>query len=62
MAPVIEVTRDSLLARRSAILARLDLSESEFWAVNATRTLSSDEWEAKEELEEIEFLLGDVAS
>jgi hypothetical protein len=59
MAPVIEVTRDSLLERRRAVLSRLGLTEKEFWEMKATRTLSSEEWEAKEELEEIDFLLGD---
>ncbi|AZC12854.1 hypothetical protein [Microbacterium sp. ABRD28] len=58
MAPVIDVTREELLARRADILHRIELSEEEFEAVRATRSLSSEEWEAKEELEEISFLLG----
>ncbi|WP_426624923.1 hypothetical protein ACPPVW_02195 [Leifsonia sp. McL0607] len=59
MAPVIEVTHDALVRRRDEILSRLDLTEGEFWEMKATRTLSSEEWEAKEELEEIDFLLGE---
>lgn len=60
MAPVIDVTRASLLARREALLARLGVDEGSFWAELSTRSLSSDEWDAKEELEEISFLLGDT--
>ena len=59
MAPVIDVTREELLARRAEILRRIELDEGEFELAAATRTLSSEEWEAKEELEEISFLLGD---
>ena len=58
MAPVIDVTREDLLARRAAILRRIELDERDFAEARATRRLSSEEWEAKEELEEIEFLLG----
>ena len=58
MAPVIDVTREDLLARRAAILRRTELDERDFAEARATRSLSSEEWEAKEELEEIEFLLG----
>ncbi|MDQ1130256.1 hypothetical protein [Microbacterium sp. SORGH_AS_0888] len=58
MAPVIDVSREKLLARRVEILRRIELNESEFEAARATRSLSAEEWEAKEELDEIEFLLG----
>jgi hypothetical protein len=58
MAPVIDVTREDLLARRAAILRRIELDERDFAEARATRSLSSEEWDAKEELEEIEFLLG----
>lgn len=58
MAPVIDVTREELLARRDEILRRIELDEAGFEEARATRSLSSEEWEAKEELEEIEFLLG----
>lgn len=59
MAPVIDFTHEDLVARREEILRRIGLDAGEFERVRATRTLSSEEWEAKEELEEIEFLLGD---
>lgn len=58
MAPVIDVTREALLARRNEILRRIELDEAEFERARVTRSLSSEEWEAKEELEEISFLLG----
>lgn len=58
MTPVIDVTRQQLLARREEILRRIELDEVSFEEARATRSLSSEEWEAKEELEEIEFLLG----
>jgi hypothetical protein len=58
MAPVIDVTREELIARRAEVLRRIELDEAEFARASATRSLSSEEWEAKEELEEIEFLLG----
>lgn len=58
MAPVIEVTRETLRERRSVVLARLDMSEAEFREAIVTRRLSSEDWEAKEELDEIQFLLG----
>jgi hypothetical protein len=61
MAPVIDVSRTALLERRREVLARIELDEPEFARARATRSLSSEEWEAKEELEEIAFLLG-VAS
>lgn len=58
MAPVIDVTREQLVERRAAILRRLETDEATFAAARTTRSLSGDEWDAKEELEEIEFLLG----
>ena len=58
MAPVIDVSREYLMAQREALLSKLGLDERTFWAEASKRTLSSDEWEAKEELEEIDFLLG----
>lgn len=58
MAPVIDVTREQLIARREEILDRIELDEPAFEEARATRSLSSEEWDAKEELEEIDFLLG----
>lgn len=45
--------------RRSEILERLETNEEMFWAAVACRSLSAEEWEAKEELSEIAFLLGE---
>ncbi|WP_156891572.1 hypothetical protein [Agromyces subbeticus] len=59
MAPVIEVTSEALRMRRSEILERLETNEEMFWAAVACRSLSAEEWEAKEELSEIAFLLGE---
>ena len=58
MSPVIDVSHENLLARREAILDHLGVDERTFWLDAASRTLSSEEWESKEELEEISFLLG----
>jgi hypothetical protein len=62
MAPVIDVTRDALVARRDEIYAALGMSPEEFKDAMRTRTLSGEEWEAKEELESIAFLLADAES
>jgi hypothetical protein len=59
MAHVIDVTRDSLVERRRSILASLGLDEDGFREVEATRTLTGEEWEAKEELDAIAYLLGE---
>ncbi|MCC6854425.1 MAG: hypothetical protein IT189_00045 [Microbacteriaceae bacterium] len=58
MAPIIDVTRIDLEARRNEILDELGLTTDEFNEVVLTRTLTSDEWDAKEELDAIDFLLG----
>ena len=58
MAPVIDVTTADLSRRRDEILARLAVSAEEFRSLSENRTLTGDEWEAKEELDAIEFLLG----
>jgi hypothetical protein len=59
MAPVIDVTREDLIERRRIILGRLGMDSSTFAELSATRTLTGEEWEAKEELDGIAFLLGD---
>jgi hypothetical protein len=59
MSPVVTVTRTELEARREALLANLGLGLEEFEHLAATRTLTGDEFEIKEELEEIAFLLGE---
>jgi RecA-family ATPase len=60
MSPVVVTeTRESLLARRDAILEALGLSLEDFRTLDETRTLTGEEWEAREELDEIAFLLGE---
>lgn len=59
MAPVIDTTREALLERRSEILESLGLDEGALAELSAGSTLSGEEWEAKEELEAIAFLLGE---
>lgn len=56
---VVTETRESLLVRRAAILSALGMTLEEFRLLGGTRTLTGDEWEALEELDEIAFLLGD---
>lgn len=60
MAPVIEVTRETLLARRTEILGSLDIADyEEFRRRLALGLLSDAEWAELDELEAIAFLLGD---
>lgn len=60
MAPVIDVSRETLVERRRAIYDSLGIDAETFHSVEETRTLSGEEWEAKEELDAIAFLLGEV--
>jgi hypothetical protein len=59
MAPVVTVTREELEARRSTLLAELGISLDDFERLAATRTLTGREFDVKEELDEIAFLLGE---
>lgn len=59
MAPVITEKREDLRARREAIYARLGMGAEEFRALAETSTLTGDEWDARDELDQIDFLLGD---
>ena len=59
MAPVVTETRAALLARREAILSALGMTLEDFRTLDETRTLTGEEWEAREELDEIAFLLGE---
>ncbi len=61
MAYEIIESRESLLARRRAIYADLKMSPDEFCHHMATKTLTGGEWDARDELEEIGFLLGEDA-
>lgn len=54
-----EVSRDDLLARRRALLDRLDVALEELRGRAADGLLVGDEWMAWDELQEIDFLLGD---
>ena len=59
MAPVITETREGLRARREAIYADLKRTPEEFRRHIETATLTGDECDARDELDEISFLLGD---
>jgi hypothetical protein len=59
MSPVVTVTRSELEDRRRALLDELGLSLDEFEALADTRTLTGHEFDVKEELDEIAFLLGE---
>jgi hypothetical protein len=56
---IVTEPRDALLARRREILEALGLSMEDFRTLSQTRTLTGEEREAREELDEIAFLLGD---
>lgn len=57
MAPVIEVTREALIARRDEILSRLGLTLDEYLRRAEGSELSGDEWDARDDLDAIAFLL-----
>jgi hypothetical protein len=59
MAPVIVETRDKLVERREQILRALGTSLDEFRKRAAVETLTGDELDMLDELDEIAFLLGD---
>jgi hypothetical protein len=59
MAPVKDITREDLIARREEILERLGTSSEEFADTSSTKALSFEEWAAKDELETIAFLLAE---
>jgi hypothetical protein len=59
MSPVVTESREALLARRTAILARLGSTPEEFDRVVATHSLTGEELDARDELDEIDFLLGE---
>lgn len=59
MAPVIEVTREELLARRDAILARLGITLEEYLRRAAGSELSGEEWDVRDDLDSIAFLLNE---
>ena len=59
MGPLIEVTREVLLARRDEILARLGVSWDEYLRRARENELSADEWDVRDDLDSIAFLLGE---
>jgi hypothetical protein len=56
---VVAVTRAQLAKRRAEVLANLNLGVDELRRARDTRGLTSEEWDALEEIDEIDFLLGD---
>ena len=58
---VVTVTREELEERRGAILRSLGMTREKFRQLDASRTLTGEEWRAKDELDDIEFLLGDTS-
>lgn len=61
MAPVITETREALVARRAAIFFHLGITRDEFNRLIETSSLTGEELDARDELDEIDFLLGDNA-
>lgn len=61
MAPTIALTRHDLKAQRRHVLRDLGVSIDDFTNTVRTNTLSGAEWEAKDRLEEIYFLLDERA-
>ena len=59
MAPVINVTPEALLERRTEILRTLGYEAMEFRKIVESGTLTGDEWLVVGEFEAIEFLLGE---
>jgi len=60
LAPTIALTREALEEQRSRILAKLGVSIEEFAETVRTNILSGEEWEARDQLEEISFLLDEA--
>ena len=56
---VVNETRETLVRRRETLLADLGMTLEEFAVFARTRSLTATEFEAREELEEIAFLLGE---
>lgn len=59
MAPVIEVTREELLARREQILSSLGIQLEEFYQRAEASELGGAEWAARDDMDTIAFLLGE---
>jgi hypothetical protein len=59
MTTIEHVSRDQLLNRKAAILAKIGLSEDELRARAESGGLVGDEWAAASAIEGIDYLLGD---
>lgn len=57
--PVIYATREQLLARREEILYTLNITHKQWIAIVMTDTYVGDQWLYREEMDSIDFLLGD---
>lgn len=57
MSPLLSVTREQLIDRRDAILARLGVTLDEYMRRVDAAELSGPEWEARDDLDSIAFLL-----
>jgi hypothetical protein len=60
MSPVVTFSHEELRAQRRMVLAELRMSEGDFAIARSTRTLTGPEWQAKENLDTIDFLLGET--
>ena len=59
MAPLTTVTPEALIAQRQQILDRLGISLDEYLERAEKSELSGEEWEVREDLDGIAFLLGE---
>lgn len=60
MAPVIELATDDLLARRAELLSSVGLeSYAQFRERSNRDVLSAREWSIRDELDSVEYLLGE---
>jgi len=57
--PVRTVTRSELERRRQQLLDQVGFTLAEFRELAETRSLTSEEWDISEELDQIGFLLDD---
>lgn len=58
MSSLLEVSREALAERREMILERLGVTRDELERRARTHSISPEDWDALDELEGIEFLLG----
>ena len=58
MSIVVNFSREQLEVQRSMVLGALNMTAADFVRARSTRTLTGAEWQAKENLDTIDFLLG----